>query len=90
MSNREYVNETKTMSTLYLTLVRSQVGYATQVWSPQSVELISRLERVQRRASKYILGLPFLCEASYEQRLKKLKLLPNQLLARVLGHDVFI
>ena len=62
--------------TLYLTLVRSQVGYATQVWSPQSVELISRLERVQRRASKYILGLPFLCEASYEQRLKKLKLLP--------------
>ena len=56
------------------TLVRAQVGYATQVWSPQSVELISQLERMQRRASKYILGLPFLCETSHESRLKKLNL----------------
>ena len=62
--------------TLYLTLVRSQVGYATQVWSPQPVEFICQLERIQRRASKYILGLPFLCETSYESRLKKLNLLP--------------
>ena len=44
--------------------------------SPQSVELISQLERIQRRASKYILGLPFLCETSYESRLQKLNLLP--------------
>ena len=33
--------------TLYLKLVRPQLGYAyaTQVWSAQSVELISQLER---------------------------------------------
>ena len=44
--------------TLYLAFVRSKIGYATQVW--QTVELIARLERVQRRATKYILDLHFL------------------------------
>jgi hypothetical protein len=62
--------------TLYITLVRSQIGYATQVWSPQTIGLIARLERVQRRASKYILDLPFLCERSYTQRLIDLVFLP--------------
>ena len=27
--------------------------YATQVWTPQSIDLIRKLERVQRRATKY-------------------------------------
>ncbi len=70
------IASTSARRTLYLTLVRSQVGYATQVWSPQSVDFISRLERVQRRASKFILGLPFLCDASYDERLNKLNLPP--------------
>jgi hypothetical protein len=64
------ITSQSTRRTLYLTLVGSQVGYATQVWSPQSVEHIAQLERIQRRASKYILGLPFHCEASYEKHLK--------------------
>ena len=38
------------------------LGYATQVWTPQSINLIRKLERVQRRATKYILGLPFICD----------------------------
>jgi hypothetical protein len=66
----------KVRRTLYITLVRSQMGYATQVWSPQTIGLIARLERVQRRASKYILDLPFLCESSYTQRLIDLVFLP--------------
>ena len=37
----------------YLTLVRSHLGYATQVWTPQSIDLIRKLERVHRRATKY-------------------------------------
>ena len=37
----------------YLTLVRSHLGYATQVWTPQSIDLIRKLEGVQRRATKY-------------------------------------
>ena len=61
---------------IYLTLVRSHLGYATQVWAPQSKELICKTERIQRRAIKYILNMPFLCEESYRDRLIKLDLLP--------------
>ena len=61
---------------LYLTLVRSHLAYASQVWAPQYVDLIKRTERVQRRASKYILDLPFVCNINHNQRLSILKLLP--------------
>ena len=61
---------------IYLTLVRSRLGYAPQVWAPQSKELIRKIERIQRRATKYILNLPFLGEESYKDRLIKLALLP--------------
>ena len=57
---RVYSIKIKTISvrrTLYLSLVRSHLAYASQVWAPQTVDLIKRTERVQRRASKYILGL---------------------------------
>ena len=43
--------------TLYLTLVRSKLCSLSQLWAPQSVELIKRMERIQRRASKFILDL---------------------------------
>ena len=61
---------------LYLALVRPALGYATQVWSPQSVELVKRTERIQCRATKYILRLPFICETSYRDRLISTELLP--------------
>ena len=43
--------------TLYLTLVRSQLSYATEVWSPYTAKLISKVESVQRRATAWILKL---------------------------------
>ena len=52
-----------------LTLVRSHFGYATHVWTPQSIDLIPKLERVQRSATKYILDLSFICDHTYEDRL---------------------
>ena len=52
--------------TLYLTLVRSHLAYASQVWAPHTIDLIKRTERVQRRASKYILNLSFFCDISYK------------------------
>ncbi len=61
---------------LYLTLVRSQLCYGSQVWAPQSVTMIKCTERVQRRATKYILDLPFRTDTSYKQRLLLLNLLP--------------
>ena len=54
------VKRTRVRRLAYLTLVRSRLGYATQVWTSQSKELIRKLERVQRRATKYILDLPFI------------------------------
>ena len=41
----------------------------------QSIELITRIKRTQRRATKYILKLPFSCTISYMDRLKTLDLL---------------
>ncbi len=37
---------------LYLTLVRSQLAYGSQVWAPQTVNNIQTVEHVQRRATK--------------------------------------
>ena len=42
----------------------------------ESIELITRIERTQRRATKYILKLPIPCTVSYMDRLKSLDLLP--------------
>ena len=56
--------------------MRPHLGYATQVWSPQSIELIRKVERIQRRATKLILGLPLRCNQWYSNRLIQLNLLP--------------
>ena len=61
---------------LYLTLVRSHLAYASQVWSPQNTTMCMELERIQRRATKFILALPFRTDESYKSRLVTLKLLP--------------
>lgn len=70
------ITDVKIRRTLYLAIVRSALGYASQVWSPQSIELITRIERIQRRATKYILQLPFVCAETYKDRLISLDLLP--------------
>ena len=57
-----YIQSTQTRRTLYLSIVRCHLGYATQVWSPQSIGLLKRVENVQRRAKKLILNLPFRCD----------------------------
>jgi hypothetical protein len=45
-----YIHNTAVRHTLYLALVRPHLGYATQTWAPQSVELLKQVERTQRRA----------------------------------------
>jgi hypothetical protein len=74
--NTRFITRTSVRRSIYLTLVRCHLGYATQIWAPQSKELIRKIERVQRRATKYILNLPFRCSESYKDRLVKLNLLP--------------
>ena len=71
-----YIQSTQTRRTLYLSIVRCHLGYATQVWSPQSIGLLKRVENVQRRATKVILKLPFRCDVTYKTRLQLTNLLP--------------
>ena len=59
-----------------MTLVRSQLCYGSQVWALQTVTLVKRTERIQQRATKYILNLPFRCDTIYQQRLLLLDLIP--------------
>ena len=47
-----------------------------RMMSMQSIDLIRKLERVQRRATKYILDLPSICHQTYGDRLMNLNLLP--------------
>ena len=47
--------DTRVRRALYLSLVKSQLSYGSQVWSPDSATLKKRIEGVQRRASLWIL-----------------------------------
>ena len=58
---------------LYLTLVRSQLGYSSVIWRPRFIKDIIALERIQRRATKFVLSD---YHSDYKTRLIKLKLLP--------------
>ena len=61
--------------TLYLSLVKSQLCFGTQVWSPSHSYLQGKIERVQRRATRWILQTR-VGEMSYQEGLIKLDLLP--------------
>ena len=58
---------------LYLSLVRSQLTYCSQIWRPFLHKDILFIEKIQRRATKYILNG---YTSSYKMRLIQLKLLP--------------
>ena len=74
--NTRFILRTDERRTLYLALVRPHLGYSTQIWAPQSIELIVKLERIQRRATKFMLKLPYSSNISYKSRLQTLNLIP--------------
>ena len=71
-----FILRTEVRRTLYLALVRPHLRYATQIWAAQSTELIVKPERIQRRAAKFILKLPYSSNISYKSRLQTLNVIP--------------
>jgi len=67
--------DVKVRRSLYLALLKSQMSYATEVWSPSYSTLEQKAERVQRRAKCRILQIKQ-GELSYKERLIHLDLLP--------------
>jgi hypothetical protein len=49
------LTDVKVRGTQYLSLVKTQVSYATEVWSPINIHLKSKVEKIQRRATAWIL-----------------------------------
>src|SRR6218665_2299146 len=67
MIRRTMVTRDKdTILRLYKSLVRPQLEYCIQAWSPYLKQDMEKLEKVQRRATKMIQGYKYL---SYEERL---------------------
>ena len=78
---RQNCAHTGTNSTrmLCLSFVRSHLGYASEVWAPQTiVHHLRILEGVQRWATRFILNCSFKVSErpNYKSRVKILKLLP--------------
>ena len=69
---------------LYLTLVRSHLVYSSPIWRPQLKKDIVKLEKLQRRATKYITST----ELDYKSRLIDTKLLPLSLWLE--AQDIFL
>ena len=70
------VKDLSTRRTLYLAVLRPTLGYGTRVWSPQSIDLIEQAERIQCRATKFILNIPYMCSETYKQKLILSNLIP--------------
>ena len=66
-----FVNVT---TSLYHTLVRSNLEYCPSVWSPSTVSDTKAIESIQRAATRYILNYP---EIKYDQRCNMLHFLTN-------------
>ena len=74
--------EQLTLLTVHKTLVRPQLEYVSHIWSPYTKGKIMAIERIQRRAIKFILKWDF--SITYPECLVRLGLLPLEFRREVL------
>ena len=65
------IRKTRTMLTLFKSLVLSRPDYASQLWSPHLLKFIYLIEKVHRSFTKHINGIQ---NKTYDERLKLLNL----------------
>ena len=58
---------------MYITLVKNHLTYCSQLWRPRLIEDIRSLEKIQRRATKFVLQS---FSSDFKTRLIKLNILP--------------
>ena len=71
-----HISSISTKRTLYISLIRPQILYGSQIWRPHLIKDIIKIENIQRRASKFIPN-DFLSD--YKSRLTSLHILPLML-----------
>ena len=72
----KYFRDIRCLKTLYASLVRSTLEYCSVVWSPYYSNEIKRIEKVQRRFTRFALRHLFVDPPSYEIRCSSLHLDP--------------
>ena len=77
--NCYFVKDKRKARVLYLTMVRSIFQHCSIIWRPTTITLNEKVERIQKKAMKWILGeegLSYSCNNLYLQKCKELKILP--------------
>ena len=75
-----FIKNTRQRRNLYLALIRSQFEHCSSVWSPSSKVTMNKIEAIQKKCVKWILGEDY-CSYTMELyfiKLKELDLLPIQ------------
>lgn len=78
-SDTTYIKKKKM---LYVAWVRSRLDNASRLWSPRTKRNMNKIEQIQRRATKVILGK----DLSENERLRKLNLPPYLFIIIMTSH----
>lgn len=80
-------NSIQARKMLYISLVRSKLTYCSQIWRPHLIKDILSLEKIQRRATKFILSD---YSSDYKSRLTSLNMLPLMMVLELQDITFFI
>ena len=73
-----FTNNVQKRRVFYISLVRSIFEHGSSVWKPCGISLEAKMEKIQKRAVKWILGEQFshYSQTDYNNKLKQLDLMP--------------